>query len=312
MDRQLGSWRKFLRLWIAGARPRTLGAAVVPVTVAAAVIVNVEDLKSIKTIEDFDGSLWLRFALSLVVAVALQVGVNYANDFSDGVRGTDRTGSRVGPVRLVGSGSIPPTYVRNAAFLFFGVAGCAGLVLAAVAGWWLLLVGVVCVLAALGYTGGPWPYGYAGLGEVFVFVFFGLVATVGTAYVLVERFELLALAVAVPVGLWAVALLVVNNLRDIESDRIAGKRTLAVRLGRPATRFSYMFLLAMSYVLVAVVVLLGHATWVALAGAPFAVHAMFALHRADGPEALIKVLTATARVQFVSGLGFAAGLALTG
>ena len=169
----------------------------------------------------------------MVVAVALQVGTNYANDYSDGVRGTDAV--RVGPVRLVASGLASPRAVRRAAIGAFAVAAAGGLALAAVADWWLILVGAACIAAGWLYTGGPRPYGYAGLGELFVFVFFGLVATVGTEYVQVGRITGLAVGRAVPVGLLAVALLVVNNLRDIPGDTASGKRTLAVRIGAPAT-----------------------------------------------------------------------------
>ncbi len=178
--------------------------------------------------------IWWRAVVALVVAVALQVGTNYANDYSDGVRGTDN--DRVGPVRLVASGLASPPAVQRAAVAAFGWPRPGGLALAAAAGWWLILVGAACIAAGWLYTGGPRPYGYAGLGELFVFVFFGLVATVGTAYVQVGRITGLAVAAAVPVGLLAVALLVVNNLRDIPGDTRRGKRTLAVRIGATATR----------------------------------------------------------------------------
>lgn len=186
--------------WVAGTRPRTLPASAVPVVVGTAVA-------------GAEGHvIWWRAAAALVVAVAIQVGTNYANDYSDGVRGTDER--RVGPVRLVASGLASPSAVRRAAVIAFGVAALAGLALAAAAGWWLILVGAASVAAGWLYTGGPRPYGYAGLGELFVFVFFGLVATVGTAYVQLERITGLAVAASVPVGLLAVALLVVNNLRE--------------------------------------------------------------------------------------------------
>ena len=169
---------------------------------------------------------WWKALLALVVSLALQVAVNYANDYSDGIRGTDA--DRVGPMRLVGSGVASPGAVKRAAFLAFGVAGVAGLVLAATTAWWLVAVGACRVLAAWFYTGGSRPYGYLGLGEVMVFVFFGLVAVVGTTYVQTETFELPALYAAVGVGALACAILVVNNLRDIPTDTLAGKRTLAV------------------------------------------------------------------------------------
>ncbi len=290
-------------LWVAGARPRTLSAAVVPVAVGAtsAVGAGIEIQPQ-----------WWRVAPALVVALAMQVGVNFANDYSDGMRGTDRSEQRVGPVRLVGSQMVAPGRVKLAALAAFGLAGCAGLVLAAVAGWWLLAVGLACVAAAWGYTGGPWPYGYHGLGDVFVFVFFGLVATVGTAFVVVERIDALFVVVAVPVGLWAVALLVANNLRDIQNDAQAQKRTLAVRLGDRGTRVMYVATLAGAYAVCAVGSLSGRATWAALVGVPFAAVAVMRLRHATTPQMLIGVLGATGRLQIVSGLGLAIGLAVTG
>ena len=179
-----------------------------------------------------------RAACALVVALAMQVGTNYANDYSDGVRGTDDV--RVGPVRLVAAGLAPPAAVRRAAIASFAVAAAAGLALAVAVSWWLVPVGAACIAAGWLYTGGPRPYGYAGLGEVFVFVFFGLVATAGTAYVQEARLTAPMVMAGVPVGLLASALLVVNNLRDIPTDAMAGKRTLAVRLGDRATRWLYL------------------------------------------------------------------------
>ena len=203
-----------------GARPRTLPAAIAPVlagTGAAALVDSVRPLRAV---------------LALVVALALQVAVNYANDYSDGVRGTDAV--RVGPLRLVGSGAATPAAVKRAAFLAFGVAGIAGLVLAAMTSWWLVVVGLVAMLAAWGYTGGPRPYGYAGLGELFVFVFFGLVAVCGTTYVQVGRVTEVSVVCAVAIGFLACALLVANNLRDVPTDTVAGKNTLG-RAARRAT-----------------------------------------------------------------------------
>ena len=202
------------RRWVAGARPRTLPAAIVPVTVGSGVAFGYGRF-----------SLW-RAALALVVALALQVGVNYANDYSDGVRGTDER--RVGPVRLVAAGLARPRRVLTAALACFATACAAGFALAAVTSWWLLLLGAAAVAAAWTYTGGSHPYGYRGMGEAAVFVFFGVAAVAGTAYVQMGRLTWLALAASVPVGLLSCALLVVNNLRDIPSDTMAGKRTLAV------------------------------------------------------------------------------------
>ncbi len=215
-----------IRLWIQGARPRTLPAALVPVAVGTAAAAP--------------DVVWWRAAVALVVAVALQVGVNYANDYSDGVRGTDA--NRVGPARLVGGGMVAPAAVRRAAFGAFAVAAVAGLVLAIAVALWLVAVGLACMIAGWYYTGGRRPYGYAGLGEVFVFVFFGLVATAGTAFVQTEELTGLAVVAAVPVGLLASALLVANNLRDIAQDQAAGKRTLAVRLGDRRAALFYIAL----------------------------------------------------------------------
>lgn len=220
-----------VRLWIQGARPRTLPAAVVPVAVGTAAAAP--------------DVVWWRAAMALVVAVAIQVGVNYANDYSDGVRGTDA--NRVGPARLVGGGAVAPDSVRRAAFRAFGVAAVAGLALAVAVALWLVAVGLACMIAAWYYTGGRRPYGYAGLGEVFVFVFFGLVATAGTAYVQIEDFTGLTVGAAVPVGLLASALLVANNQRDIDQDRAAGKQTLAVRLGSRRTGWLYAILVAAAF-----------------------------------------------------------------
>jgi len=215
--------------WIQGARPRTLPAAVVPVVVGLAVAIGVE------------GAQWLRAGLALVVSLLLQVGVNYANDYSDGVRGTDEV--RVGPQRLVGSGLATPRSVKFAAFLCFGLAAVVGLALALMTSLWVIPVGLAAVLAGWFYTGGKNPYGYIGLGEVFVFVFFGLVATVGTTYVILEKIPQMAWLQGIATGCLACALLVINNLRDIPTDRLVGKRTLAVRLGDQRTRILFISLI---------------------------------------------------------------------
>ena len=211
------------------------------------------------------GQVWWRAALALVVALALQVAVNYANDYSDGIRGTDD--DRVGPLRLTGSGLARPGAVKRAAFLAFGVAGAAGLVLAATTAWWLLGVGVLCVLAGWFYTGGTRPYGYAGLGEVMVFVFFGLVAVVGTTYVQTRTFEPAAWAAAIGIGALACAILVANNLRDIPTDTEAGKLTLAVRLGDRRTRVWYVALVVVAVLAALAVAVL--TTWWAAVGVLF-------------------------------------------
>ena len=206
--------------WVAGARPRTLPAAVAPVLAGTGVAA-------------YDGdAVWWKALLALVVSLALQVGVNYANDYSDGIRGTDA--DRVGPMRLVGSGVATPGSVKAAALAAFGVAAVAGLVLAASTAWWLVIVGAVSVAAAWFYTGGSKPYGYLGLGEVMVFVFFGLVAVLGTQYVQAERVTLVGLYAACGIGALACAILVANNLRDIPTDQVAGKMTAGRAAGRPA------------------------------------------------------------------------------
>ena len=289
-----------IRIWMAGARPRTLSAALVPVATGTAVAVGEGSQTS-----------WWRAGVALLVAMALQVGVNFANDYSDGVRGADNA-DRVGPQRLVGSGLVEARRVKRAALAAFGAAVVAGGALAALAGWELLAAGAVCLGAGWTYTGGPKPYGYLGLGEVFVFVFFGLVATAGTTYVLLERLDWFAVLCGVPVGLWAVALLMANNLRDITGDAAAGKRTLAVRLGERRSRLAYMAVLEVSYAAALVASITGRAAAAAVLGAPFAVGAVRRVLRgASGPE-LIGVLGATAKVQLVSGLAMAVGIALTG
>ena len=258
-----------------------------------------------------DSAVWWKALLALVVSLALQVAVNYANDYSDGIRGTDA--DRVGPMRLVGSGAAEPGAVKRAAFLAFGVAGVAGLVLAASTAWWLVAVGAVSVLAAWFYTGGARPYGYLGLGEVMVFVFFGLVAVLGTTYVQTETFELPALYAAVGIGALACAILVVNNLRDIPTDTLAGKRTLAVVLGADRTRALYLLLvLAAAVAVVAVGV---STTWWALLGLAFLVPglrgARTVMSGAVGP-ALIPVLQSTGVAELVWAVLVAVPLTLVG
>jgi 1,4-dihydroxy-2-naphthoate octaprenyltransferase len=290
--------------WVAGARPRTLPAAIVPVLVGTAAAVH-------DTGEWNHGISAWRAVAALVVSLAIQVGTNYANDYSDGVKGTDSAG-RVGPVRLVASGLAPARAVKRAAFLSFGVAAVAGLALAAAAGWWLLAVGALCFLAGWFYTGGPRPYGYAGFGELFVFVFFGLVATVGSAYVQLEHITGVSVAVAVPVGLLATALLVVNNLRDIPSDARTGKRTLAVRLGAPRTRVLYVVLMTAPFVMLPFIAGLARVGAVlAFLALPSARKpAQIVLERATGP-ALVPVLVKTGQVQLLFGGALAVGLAIS-
>lgn len=281
-----------IRLWIQGARPRTLAAAVVPVAVGTAAAAP--------------DVVWWRAAVALVVALALQVGVNYANDYSDGVRGTDA--DRVGPARLVGGGAVDPAAVRRAAFLAFAVAAVAGLVLAIAVALWLVAVGLACIAAGWYYTGGGRPYGYAGFGEVFVFVFFGLVATAGTAFVLTEELTGLAVAASVPVGLLAAALLVANNLRDIPQDRAAGKLTLAVRLGDRGAAWLYAALVAAAFAAGGALAIARSWTPLTLAALSLAVPAV-GLALSPAPKA--PLLNRTARLHLVFGALLAVGLAVS-
>lgn len=290
-----------MKKWIAGARPRTLAAAVVPVLVGTATAVGRRP----------EGLLWWRAGAALVVAVAIQVGTNYANDYSDGKRGTDDPSHRAGPARLVGWGLASPAAVRRAALVAFAVAGVAGLALAVAVGPELLAVGAVSFGAGWLYTGGPRPYGYMGLGEVFVFSFFGVVATVGSSYVQLEEVTKLSIGASVPVGLLATALLVINNLRDIPGDTLAGKRTLAVRLGERRTRALYVAVLVSAFACLPIVAGLGSrpAAAVAFLALPLANRPVVqVLSGAKGP-ALVPVLGATARVQLAFGLLLAGGLA---
>jgi 1,4-dihydroxy-2-naphthoate octaprenyltransferase len=284
--------------WLAGARPRTLPAALAPVLVGTGAAAGLDGFRAGPAV------------LALVVALALQVAVNYANDYSDGTRGTDA--DRVGPMRLVGSGAAAPQQVLLAACLAFAVAAAAGLALAAVSSWWLIAVGAVCIAAAWTYTGGPLPYGYRALGEVFVFVFFGLVAVVGTTYAQTRTLPGVAFAVAVPIGLLIVAILVVNNLRDIHGDAEVGKRTLAVLLGERATRLAFVGLFVVAF---AVIVAVGTARpWVliTLLAAPLAVPpARTVLGGGQGP-ALITALAGTGLLTLATGILLGAGLTLSG
>ncbi len=323
-----------LRVWVAGARPRTLPAAVVPVVVGTAagyvasgvvVVARTHVAGALHTtlLVGYDRRLSsLNALLALVVALGIQVGTNYVNDYADGVRGTDE--QRVGPMRLVAGGLATVRQVKVAALASFGLAALAGLVLAARVTWWLVPLGLVCGVAGWAYTGGPRPYGYLGLGELFVFVFFGLVATAGSAYVQHAPFSLslggltladgfpwgFALWAGVPVGLLAAALLEANNIRDIETDRVSGKQTLAVRLGR--RRAGYLYVGTLAGAAVSVVVLAFYRGWVvlALAAIPLALEpARLALGDAEG-RALLPMLGSTARLQLAVGGLLTMGLLL--
>ncbi|MGH3318937.1 MAG: 1,4-dihydroxy-2-naphthoate polyprenyltransferase [Streptosporangiaceae bacterium] len=282
--------------WLEGARPRTLPAAVVPVAVGTAVAWAQ------------DAVVWWRAVAALVVSLALQVGVNYANDYSDGVRGADS--GRVGPTRLVASGLVRPRVVLAAAFACFAAAAGLGLTLAAVTSWWLVALGVCCIAAAWFYTGGENPYGYRALGELSVFVFFGVVAVVGTAYVQVGHVTGLALAASVPVGLLACALLVVNNLRDIPSDTRAGKRTLAVVLGERRTRLLYAACVAVPFAAVCALAPAHPYVLVALPALLVAVSPLRAVLTGGDGRTLILALRDTGRLHLAFGALLTLGIAL--
>ena len=281
--------------WIEGARPRTLFLAGSPVVAGTGVAAH-------------DGSVqWWRAALALVVALALQIGVNYANDYSDGIRGTDAV--RVGPLRLVGSGAARPGAVRAAALASFPVGALAGLVLAAATSWWLVAVGAAAIAAAWGYTGTSRPYGYRAMGEVAVFVFFGVVAVCGTAYVQTRRITPVSLLTATAIGLLACALLVANNLRDIPGDLATGKRTLAVVLGAARTRTLFTVLVAVPFVLA--VILAAIVRWwplLALAALPLAAGAIAPVRRGAVGRALIPTLRSTGILALVFAVLLALGL----
>ena len=282
--------------WLSASRPRTLPAAVAPVLAGAGAAFAIGAFS------------WWKSLLALLVSLALQVGVNYSNDYSDGIRGTDEV--RVGPMRLVGSGASLPAQVRSAAFGCFAVAGVAGLVLAAVTTWWLLPFGAAAVAAAWFYTGGPKPYGYAGFGEIFVFLFFGLLAVLGTTYVNSARVTYPAVAAAVGIGLLACALLMVNNLRDVATDTGSGKRTLAVLLGDRLARLVLVSTVGGAFLAVLVLGLAQPWCLLALLSAPLAIAPLRRVLRGDHGVALLKALGAVGRLEFVYAVLITAGLML--
>jgi 1,4-dihydroxy-2-naphthoate polyprenyltransferase len=285
------------RLWYEGARPKTLGAAVSPVLVGTAA-------------GSLDGPVnWPRAVAALVVAVALQVGVNFANDYSDGVRGTDA--NRRGPVRLTATGLATPHAVRNAAACAFAVAAVVGGVLSLVVNPWLLVLGVAAIAAAVTYTGGPKPYGYIGLGEVMVLVFFGFVATVGSAYVQHESIPAATWFAALAVGLPACGILLANNIRDAETDRATGKRTIAVRVGVAPARTLYAGCLIGALVAVAATAVLEPWALIALLAAPLALVPIRNVRTRSDPPALIAALVGTARFELVLAVLLAVGLSVS-
>jgi 1,4-dihydroxy-2-naphthoate polyprenyltransferase len=286
------------RHWVQGARPRTLPAAIAPIAAGTGVAAHYDSVDAVLAL------------LALVVALAFQVAVNYANDYSDGVRGTDE--QRVGPMRLTASGVAAPKAVKRAALLSFAAGAFAGLVIVVLTmQWWLLAVGAACMVAAWYYTGGRSPYGYRGLGEVSVFLFFGLVATMGTTYIQTESWSWLALVLASGVGALACALLVVNNLRDIPTDREAGKHTLAVRMGDRGTRVLYVALLAVALgsIVVASIGWTPAALLALVAFIPVAPPIGAVLGGASGRD-LIPVLAATGLIQLLYGITLGIGLSL--
>ena len=291
--------RDSINLWIQGARPKTLPAAIAPVVVGAACA----------QLESSTQNNWLNAVFALVVSIALQVAVNYANDYSDGIRGTDK--NRVGPLRLVGSGAKKPSEVKKATLLAFGVAAVFGFVLATTTTWWLLLVGVFCFLAGWFYTGGKHPYGYLGFGEVFVFIFFGVVATMGTTFVINEQLTLVSFLASVVVGCLACALLAVNNLRDIAGDQISNKKTLAVRIGESGARKFYILLFIVAGCAVASIALLYPAALIAMLGLAVAVKPIKRVYAGATGADLIDVLVMTGRVQILVAFSLSVGLLIS-
>ncbi len=276
--------------WVLGARPRTLPAAIAPVVVASALVGG-----------DFN---WFRAALALKVAVWLQIGVNFANDYSDGVKGTDE--DRVGPIRLVGSGLATAKSVKSAAFISFGIASIAGAWLAFLTSPLLIVIGVFSIAAAWGYTGGKNPYGYRGLGELSVFLFFGVIATMGTYYAQTEEITLLSFIVSIPMGALSCAILAINNLRDRPKDELVGKLTVAVRIGDRKARVMYVALLALAHI--AAIATLIPTTLLTLLALPITLSISRQVLSGVSGKELIPVLGKTAKLQMVFSILLAVGL----
>lgn len=288
-----------LKLWVEGARLRTLPLAISPIAIGSG---------AAAAVDKFNLGLSL---LALAVALFLQIGVNYANDYSDGIRGTDE--HRVGPLRLTGSKSVKPQAVKFAAFAFFGLAAISGLAIVVLSQhWWFIPVGIASIIAAWFYTGGKSPYGYSGLGEIAVFIFFGLVATYGTAYIQIGSFDLNALLGGSAAGFFASAVLMVNNIRDIETDAKVGKRTLAVKLGLQKAKALYFVMLWAPLAMLLPYPLIYPATifaWVALL---FVLPATLIVRKPQGPKDLILALKITSLASLVFALAFGFGLAPMG
>jgi 1,4-dihydroxy-2-naphthoate octaprenyltransferase len=286
---------KKLKLWVEGARLRTLPLAIAPVAIGAG---------AADSVQAFDLTLSL---LALAVALFLQIGVNYANDYSDGIRGTDDY--RVGPLRLTGSKSVKPEAVKLAAFAFFGLAALSGLAIVLLTGmYWLIAVGAAAIVAAWFYTGGKSPYGYAGLGELAVFVFFGLVATIGTTFIQVGFIEFNSVLGAIAAGMFASAVLMVNNIRDIETDKLASKKTLAVILGKKAATFLFLLMIWLPFVILVFFVLLYPATMLGFLTLLLVVPATVIVLTAKTAKELILVLKLTSFAALAYALSLAAGL----
>ena len=272
--------------WIAGARPKTLPAAIAPVLVGTA-------------FAGYNATV-LHTLLAFIVALALQVGVNYANDYSDGIKGTDA--DRIGPMRLVGSGAATPGSVKKAAFISFAIAAIAGLILASRTSWLLIILGAICILAAWTYTGGPKPYGYQALGEVSVFIFFGVVATVGTYYVQTESVSREVLLASFAMGALACAILVLNNLRDLENDKSADKKTLAVVMGDQGTRDLYKWLMFFALAMSVALTFFSFFYLLALLSLPLVSKSVRAVNSGASGTALIDLLAKTGRIQIIYAL----------
>ena len=288
--------KSMFKLWVEGARVRTLPLAVSPIAIGAGAAASVQK---------FDLVLSL---LALAVALFLQVGVNYANDYSDGIRGTDDF--RVGPLRLTGSKSVRPEAVKLAAFIFFGLAAIAGLVIVLItAQWWFIAVGAAAIIAAWFYTGGKSPYGYAGLGELAVFVFFGLVATYGTAFIQIKNFDMNALIGSIAVGLFAAAVLMVNNIRDIETDTLAKKKTLAVKVGKRPAKAIYFAMIWLPMLVLVPYSLIYPATFFTWAVLFLLIPATLIVATAKTPRELILALKLTSFASLLYAVLFGLGLA---